>query len=95
MTWQWLSLYLYALLTTVPYSLREIDIEFMRRLGPRVNIIPVIAKSDSLSRSELEGFKKRIMEDIAVHRIPIYNFPYDENEDDDETVEENTELRVG
>ncbi|TPX46362.1 hypothetical protein SeMB42_g00720 [Synchytrium endobioticum] len=75
------------------HALREIDIEFMRRLGSRVNIIPVIAKSDSLSRSELEGFKKRIMEDIAVHRIPIYNFPYDENEDDEETIEENTELR--
>ncbi len=34
------------------------------------------------------------MEDIAFHDIPIYNFPYDVEEDDEETIEENTELRV-
>ena len=29
------------------HSLREMDIELMRRLSPRVNVIPVIGKSDS------------------------------------------------
>lgn len=33
------------------------------------------------------------MEDIEHHNIPIYNFPYDPEEDDEETVEENSELR--
>lgn len=41
-------------------SLREIDIELMRRLSPRVNVIPVIGKADSLTPSELRGFKKRV-----------------------------------
>lgn len=36
------------------------DIELMRRLSPRVNVIPVIGKSDSLTPSELKGFKKRV-----------------------------------
>ncbi|KAJ3333584.1 hypothetical protein HDU76_006325 [Blyttiomyces sp. JEL0837] len=75
------------------HSLREIDIEFMRRLGPRVNVVPVIAKADSMIPTELAAFKKRIMEDIAYYKIPIYNFPYDEEEDDEETIEENNELR--
>ncbi|KAJ3115959.1 hypothetical protein HDU96_010753 [Phlyctochytrium bullatum] len=75
------------------HALREIDIEFMRRLGPRVNVIPVIAKADSVTPVELAAFKKHIMEDIAHYKIPIYNFPYDEEEDDEETVEENNELR--
>lgn len=66
----------------------------MRRLGPRVNVIPVVAKADSLNPAELAAFKKRVMEDIAYYKIPIYNFPYDEEEDDDETIEENNELRV-
>ena len=35
------------------------DIELMRRLSPRVNVIPVIGKADSLTPSELRGFKKR------------------------------------
>jgi len=32
----------------------------MRRLGSRVNVIPVIAKADSLSPAELVDFKKRV-----------------------------------
>lgn len=42
------------------YRLREMDIELMRRLSPRVNVIPVIGKADSLTPSELRGFKKRV-----------------------------------
>ena len=36
------------------------DIELMRRLSPRVNVIPVIGKADSLTPTELRGFKKRV-----------------------------------
>jgi len=36
------------------------DIELMRRLSPRVNVIPVIGKADSLTPSELRGFRKRV-----------------------------------
>lgn len=36
------------------------DIELMRRLSPRVNVIPVIGKADSLTPNELRGFKKRV-----------------------------------
>ncbi|KAJ3233264.1 hypothetical protein HDU81_002357 [Chytriomyces hyalinus] len=75
------------------HSLREMDIEFMRLLGARVNVIPVIGKADSMTPQELNAFKKRIMEDISHYKIPIYDFPYDEEEDDEETIEENNELR--
>ncbi|EEB93056.1 hypothetical protein MPER_08343 [Moniliophthora perniciosa FA553] len=44
--------------------------------------------------SELRAFKKRIMEDIQHYDIPIYNFPYDVEEDDEETIQENLELRA-
>ncbi|EJD04013.1 septin [Fomitiporia mediterranea MF3/22] len=86
----------HALLYFIPptgHSLREMDIELMRRLSPRVNVIPVIGKADSFTPSELRGFKKRIMEDIEYYDIPIYNFPYDVEEDDEETIEDNSELR--
>jgi len=65
----------------------------MRRLSPRVNVIPVIGKADSLTPQELASSKKLIMEDIDHYQIPIYNFPYDIEEDDEETVQENDELR--
>jgi hypothetical protein len=36
------------------------DIELMRRLSPRVNVIPVIGKADTLTPSELKSFKDRV-----------------------------------
>lgn len=70
------------------------DIELMRRLSPRVNVIPVIGKADSFTPAELKGFKKRVMEDIEHYGIPVYNFPYDVEEDDEETIQDNSELRA-
>ncbi|KAI6009042.1 Septin-domain-containing protein [Pisolithus marmoratus] len=35
-----------------------------------------------------------IMEDIEHYDIPIYNFPYDIEEDDEETIQDNSELRA-
>ncbi|KAI8057094.1 Septin-domain-containing protein [Syncephalis plumigaleata] len=81
-------------ITPTGHGLRELDIELMRRLGPRVNVIPVIGKADTFTRSELASFKRRVMEDIEHYNIPIYNFPYDDEEDDDDTIEENSELRA-
>jgi septin family protein len=43
------------------------DIELMRRLSPRVNVIPVIGKADTLTPSELKGFKKRVR--LSPHTI--------------------------
>ena len=84
---------LLSLSSLIKIRLRELDIELMRRLSPRVNVIPVIGKADSLTPQELAMSKKLIMEDIDHYQIPIYNFPYDIEEDDEETVQENEELR--
>ncbi|KAL7747621.1 hypothetical protein RI367_007062 [Sorochytrium milnesiophthora] len=75
------------------HSLRELDIELMQRLCTRVNIIPVVAKSDTMTPRELQDFKRRIMEDLQFYSISYYNFPIDEEEDDEETIEENQHLR--
>lgn len=80
-------------ITPTGHSLREVDIEFMKRLSPRVNVIPVIGKADSLSPTELLEFRKRVMEDIEYYGIPIYNFPFDMEEDHPDTIAENSELR--
>ncbi|KAK9447396.1 Septin-domain-containing protein [Limtongia smithiae] len=80
-------------ITPTGHGLRELDIELMRRLAARVNIIPVIGKADSLTPVEIAETKKLVMEDIEYYKIPIYNFPYDVEEDDEQTVEENAQLR--
>ncbi|OMJ26224.1 Septin-like protein [Smittium culicis] len=79
-------------ITPTGHSLRQIDIELMKTLGNRVNIIPIIGRSDSFTVDELKKFKKKIMQDIEHYRIPVYMFP-SSDDDDDETVEENNELR--
>src|ERR1700743_1960935 len=53
--------------------------------------MPILTHYSSIPLSLSSPLK--VMEDIAHHKIPIYNFPYDPEEDDDETVEENSELR--
>jgi len=65
----------------------------MKKLGQLVNIIPIIAKADTLGEKELANFKRRIMEDIAHHEIPVYSFP-DHSDEDEEVLKENTALRV-
>ncbi len=41
-------------------SLRPLDVEFMRRLSKVVNIVPVIAKADTLTLEERDFFKKKV-----------------------------------
>lgn len=41
-------------------SLRPLDIEFMKRLSKVVNIVPVIAKADTLTLEERVYFKQRV-----------------------------------
>lgn len=74
-------------------SLKPLDIEFMRRLHARVNLIPVIAKADTLTDEEVVQFKARILSDLAHHRIEIYQAPQYEMEDE-ETLAENEEIVV-
>ncbi|KAJ3082115.1 hypothetical protein HK102_001911 [Quaeritorhiza haematococci] len=73
------------------HSLKPLDIEFMKRLAHRVNLIPVIAKSDTLTEEEIKAFKIRILEDIAFNKIQIYQPPMYDN-DDPETITENKEI---
>lgn len=42
------------------HSLKPIDVEIMRRLHNKVNLIPVIAKSDTLTDDEIDAFKRRV-----------------------------------
>ncbi|CAF1079186.1 unnamed protein product [Didymodactylos carnosus] len=60
---------------------QPLDVEFMKRLHDRVNIIPVIAKADTLTSDELRIFKKSILQDIHNEKIKLHEFP---DCDDDE-----------
>lgn len=44
----------------------------------QVNIIPIIAKSDAISKSELTKFKIKITSELVSNGVQIYQFPTDD-----------------
>ena len=50
----------------------------MKKLDKRCNVIPIIAKADTIAKSELARFKQRIMQDLIAHQIKFYQFPTDD-----------------
>jgi len=66
------------------HGLRQIDLEFLRRLQYKVNLIPIIAKADCLTVPELRRLKERINAEIEENDIEIYQFPDCDSDEDDE-----------
>ncbi|XP_012303729.1 septin-12 isoform X2 [Aotus nancymaae] len=52
--------------------LRPLDIEFLQRLCRTVNVVPVIARADSLTMEEREAFRHRIQKNLRTHCIDVY-----------------------
>lgn len=51
------------------------DLEVLRRLHRKVNVVPVIAKADTLTTQEVKKLKDRILADIDEHEIQV-NFTF-------------------
>jgi len=69
------------------HGLKPLDIEFMKQLHDKVNIIPIIAKADTLVEEEIAFFKSQIMHQIHAAKIKIYDFPDLEDAEDTEKKE--------
>ncbi len=54
------------------HGLKPIDIETMKRLSSRANLIPIISKSDTLTQNEITEFKNRIRQVLEYHQIRIF-----------------------
>lgn len=55
-----------------PHRLKDIDVEFMRRVSEHLLVIPIIAKADAMTVSELRVFKKKVVEQLEAAQIPTY-----------------------
>ncbi|XP_030206764.1 septin 9b isoform X2 [Gadus morhua] len=65
------------------HCLRPLDVEFMRRLSKVVNIVPVIAKADTLTLEERDDFKQTIREELRANGIDVYpQKEFDEDAED-------------
>ncbi|KAI7977279.1 hypothetical protein EIK77_004695 [Talaromyces pinophilus] len=79
-------------ISTLPTSARSSQLS-ASKLSDVVNVVPVIAKSDSLTLEERQAFKERIKEEFTFHNLKMY--PYDNDELDDEERVMNVQIKVG
>ncbi|WRT65159.1 uncharacterized protein IL334_002102 [Kwoniella shivajii] len=73
------------------HTLKPIDIVVLKKLAEVVNVVPVIAKSDSLTLEERAVFKQRVMAELQHNQIRLY--PFDADELDEEELQLNERIR--
>lgn len=69
-----------------PYGKLELekeDLDCMKALHEKVNLIPVIAKSDTFDMIELEKFKENILSALEENEIKYFKFQHDDKEDEE------------
>merc|ERR1712080_89047 len=54
-----------------------------------VNLIPVLAKADCLTKAEVKKKKEKIMKELTEAEIEIYQFPDCDSDEDDDFKEQN------
>ncbi|XP_072231692.1 septin-5-like [Leuresthes tenuis] len=67
------------------HGLRPLDVTCMKALHEKVNIIPLLAKADSLTPAEVCRKKTKIREEIKQFGISIYQFPECDSDEDEES----------
>ena len=72
------------------HGLSALDINTMKLLGSRVNLIPVIPKADTFTKKELADFKDRIMRIILENNIQIFSI--EPESEDEQNTKHNTNI---
>eukprot|EP00071_Canis_lupus_P027422 XP_022260979.1 septin-14 isoform X3 [Canis lupus familiaris] len=70
------------------HSLKSLDLLTMKNIDSKVNIVPLIAKADTISKYDLQKFKCKIMTELVSNGIQIYQFPTD----DEPTAQANSSM---
>lgn len=75
------------------HGMKPLDIEFMKKLHAKVNIVPVIAKADCLTKKEIQRLKTRILQEIEENGIKIYPLPDCDSDEDEDYKEQVRQLK--
>ncbi|KAF9359092.1 hypothetical protein BGX26_000192 [Mortierella sp. AD094] len=65
-----------ACLYFILYDLKPVDIAFMKRIMNHVNLIPILAKADTLSVNQLWKAKIRILKQLEDNHIEFFRFGF-------------------
>lgn len=69
------------------------DIDMLRRLHKKVNVVLVIGKADAMTTTEMKRLKENILNDLEAHSIQLYQFPDCDSDEDDEFKQQDRELK--
>lgn len=69
------------------HALKPLDIVVMKKLHRKVNLIPIIAKADTMTDEELAKFKTAILNDIRFQGIEIFHPPTFSDDDQEVSAE--------
>ncbi|XP_029651451.1 septin-2 isoform X2 [Octopus sinensis] len=75
------------------HGLKPLDISFMKAVHHKVNIVPVLAKADTLTKKEVLNLKRKIMDQIDEYGINIYPLPDCDSDEDDDYKEQCRQLK--
>eukprot|EP00124_Ichthyophonus_hoferi_P004116 Ihof_evm3s416 gene=Ihof_evmTU3s416 len=76
------------------HGLKAIDIAFLQALHKKVNIIPIIAKADTFTTTELTNVKSLILADLRTNGIRVFDFILDDDATPQEVKEANHILNL-
>ncbi|KAG0197071.1 Septin-6 [Mortierella sp. GBA30] len=65
-----------ACLYFILYDLKPVDIIFMKRIMHHVNLIPILAKADTLSINQLWKAKARVLKQLEDNQIEFFQFGF-------------------
>uniref|UniRef100_A0A673MBD0 Septin-7 n=1 Tax=Sinocyclocheilus rhinocerous TaxID=307959 RepID=A0A673MBD0_9TELE len=75
------------------HGLKPIDVNFMKALDQKVNIVPVLAKADSLTPKETCNMKAKILTEIDKFKIRIFQVPECDPDNGDLFKQQTLELK--
>ena len=68
------------------HSLRPMDVQVLKKLGDIANVIPVIAKADTLTLEERQVFKERVRAELQNNGIRVYPFDHEDYDEEDRAL---------
>lgn len=75
---------LFFFISPYGHGLSSLDLDFLASVHDRVNIVPIIARAETLTIPERNSFKRRVTEDLKRHNINIYKMSSPDLDDPDD-----------
>ena len=74
------------------HGLKDVDLVCMKKLHQKVNLLPIIAKADTLKSDELLSLKAKILAELQANGVSTYQFPLEDQAVAEANMENNRHL---